>query len=588
MLVRSDVELAPYPAKITLCLERWVRAAPDRVCLAQRGPDGAWRTLTYGAALDRVRQIGQALIDRGLSPERGIAILSENSLEHALLGLGAQYVGVPYAPVSTAYSLVSSDFSRLRHVLDLVRPGLVFAANGRRYQRAIEAVVPAGVEAVVAEAPPSRSATMFEDLAAAPSAAVDAAHAKVGPDTVAKLLFTSGSTGLPKGVINTQRMMCSNQAMIAQVLRFLADGPPTLVDWLPWSHTFGGNHNFNMTLFHGGSFYIDEGRPVGEAIKITVQNLREIAPTIYFNVPRGYEALVPFLDGDADLRATFYSRLQALFYAGAGLSPHVWDRLQALAVHARGEPVIFLTSLGSTETAPASLVCNRVVDRPGLIGVPAPGLELKLVPEAGKLELRLRGPNITPGYWREPDKTAAAFDDEGFYRMGDAVRFADAEQPSLGFVFDGRVSEDFKLATGTWVNVGELRAGCLKHMAPLASDVVIAGHERDDVAALIVPNLVACRAALPGLDHTLSDAAFLRHPVLHAKFRALLSEFARHGTGSSNRIVRAVILDEPLSLDAGEITDKGSVNQRAVLTRRAALVEELYAPAPGPAVIVAA
>ncbi|PWC35183.1 feruloyl-CoA synthase [Azospirillum sp. TSO22-1] len=589
MLVRSESALEDYPDKLTLCLERWAREAPDRVFLAQRAPGGGWREVTYAEALARVRGIAQALIDRGLTRERGVAILSGNDIEHALLGLGAQYAGVPYAPVSTAYSLVSTDFGKLRHVLGLATPGLVFAADGARYAAALRAAVPAGVEMVVTHgASEGIAATNFAELlATVPTPAADAAHAAVGPDTVAKLLFTSGSTGMPKGVINTQRMLCSNQQMLRQVFAFLAEEPPVLVDWLPWNHTFGGNHNFNMALYNGGTFYIDEGKPVADGILPTVATLREVAPTFYLNVPKGYEALVPHLRAEPELRKRFFSRLKVLFYAGAGLSPHIWDSLEDLAIDACGQRVVFVTSLGSTETAPAALICNRPVEQPGIVGVPAPGVEVKLVPTAEKLELRLRGPTIMPGYWRQDELTAKAFDEDGFYCMGDALRFVDPERPDLGFVFDGRISEDFKLATGTWVSVSTLRGAVLRHFAPLVSDVVIAGHDRDDVTMLIVPDVPACRDACPDFARDLSDAEVLRRSEVRACFQALLDEFARTSTGSSNRIGRAILLEERPSLDAGEITDKGSLNQKAVLARRAALVEALYAPEPGPEVLVA-
>lgn len=589
LLVRSAMELVPQPDKITLCLERWARERPDHLFLAQRTADDGWRELTYADTLARVRRIAQALIDRGLSPDRGIAILSGNDIEHALLGLAAQYAGIPYAPVSTAYSLVSSDYAKLRHVLGLVTPGLVFAADGVRFERALRAAVPAGVEIVTtAGIPDGLDVTPFAALEAAePTAEVDAAHDAVGPDTVAKLLFTSGSTGMPKGVINTQRMLCCNQEMLRQIYAFLADETPVLVDWLPWNHTFGGNQNFNIALYNGGSYYIDDGKPVGDAIRPTVANLRDIAPTVYFNVPKGYEALVPHLRADADLRRTFFSRLKALFYAGAGLAPHIWESLEEMAIETCGEKVVFVTSLGSTETAPSAMICNRAVDRPGVVGVPAPGVTVKLVPVADKLEFRLRGPNVTPGYWRQDDLTAKAFDEEGYYRMGDALRFVDPADPDMGFLFDGRISEDFKLATGTWVSVSTLRAEVQRHFAPLVSDVVITGHDRDDVAMLILPDMAACRDYCPDFARGLADAEVVRHPAVRARFQEFLDSFAAKGTGSSNRIARAIIMDDRPSLDAGEITDKGSLNQKIMLARRTALIEALYADRPGSDVLVA-
>ena len=579
VIARADHALEPYPAKMTERLEHWAATTPDRLYLAQRAADGGWRRLTYAQVLEQVRRLAQALLDRGLDAERGIAILSGNDLEHALLGLAAQYAGVPYAPVSTAYSLVSQDFAKLRHVLGLVTPGLVFAADGRRFQRALAAVVPEGVEVVVTANPPDGvPATLFATLAATPAtAAVDRAHAHVGPDTVAKLLFTSGSTGMPKGVINTQRMMCANQQMLRQTLAFLDEEPPVLVDWLPWNHTFGGNHNFNMALYNGGSFYIDEGKPVADGVLPTVANLGEISPHIYFNVPKGYEALLPHLRADAALRQRFFANLKAMFYAGAGLAPFIWNSLEEMSQEVRGLRVPFISSLGSTETAPAALICNRPVERPGIIGVPAPGLEVKLVPSDAKMELRLRGPNITPGYWRQPEMTAKAFDDEGFYLMGDALRFVDPDRPGQGFLFDGRISEDFKLATGTWVSVSAMLGRVLAQFAPLVSGAVVCGHDRDFVAVLLFPDVPACRDFCPDFARGLADAEVLALPEIRALFQERLDALAATGTGSSNRVERALVMTAPPSLDLGEITDKGSLSQRTLLSSRADQIHRLYA-----------
>jgi feruloyl-CoA synthase len=578
IILRSTLALEAHPDKITQRLEHWAKAAPERTFLAQRKPDGAWRTLSYAQTLAQVRALAQALLERDVSPERPIAILSGNDIEHALLGLAAMFVGVPYAPISVPYSLMSSDFGKLKSIVKDLTPGLVFAANGGPFAKAIEAAVPAGVELVVAaNPPPGRKATLFDELAASlPSGAVDAAHAKVGPDTIAKILFTSGSTGSPKGVINTQRMLCSNQSMIRSSLAFLADEPPVLVDWPPWNHTFGGNHDFGMVLHNGGSFYIDEGRPLPGAIETTVRNLREIAPTIYLNVPKGFEMLLPYLRSDAALRQTFFSRMKVLFYAGAGLQQYCWDELQELAVSTTGERIIFLSSLGSTETAPAALSRTWESELPGNIGLPLPGVELKLVPKDGKLDARYKGPNITPGYWRRPDLTAEAFDDEGFYKMGDALKFAEPADPAQGLIFDGRLAEDFKLGSGTWVSVGTLRAQFIDHCAPLVRDAVIAGADRDDISVLVFPDIEACRR-LAGLTADAPAAAVLGDATLRDEFRRRLIALAKQSTGSSTRICRLMLMAEPPSLDAGEATDKGSINQRAVLTRRAALVEELYA-----------
>ncbi|MEX2034327.1 MAG: feruloyl-CoA synthase, partial [Xanthobacteraceae bacterium] len=454
--ISSPHPLEACPDKLTQRLEHWAHAAPERVFLAQRTADGAWLTVSYAQALRQVRAIAQSLLDRKLSPERPVAILSGNDIEHALVGLAAMMVGVPYAPISVPYSLMSSDFGKLKSIIEILTPGLIFAADGKVFARAIAAAMPPGVAIVVTANPPAgRPATAFADLVAVePTDAVDAAHAAVGPDTVAKILFTSGSTGYPKGVINTQRMLCANQAQVRAGLSFVGDEPPVIVDWLPWNHTFGGNHNFNLVLDNGGSLYIDEGKPLPGAIAATARNLKEIAPTIYFNVPKGYEALLPHLHADAELRRNFFSRLKVLFYAGAALQQYVWDALQELSVSTCGERVIFISSIGSTETSPLALACNWDFPTPGNIGLPAPGVELKLVPSEGKLEARLKGPNITPGYWRRPDLTAAAFDDEGYYKIGDALRFVDPADPGKGLLFDGRIAEDFKLASGTWVSVG--------------------------------------------------------------------------------------------------------------------------------------
>jgi feruloyl-CoA synthase len=575
--VRSPHKLESYPDKITQRLEHWAAAAPDRVFLAQRNNDGLWRKLTYAQTLSQVRGIAQALLDRNLSAEQPIAILSGNDIEHALLGLAAMVAGIPFAPISVPYSLMSSDFGKLKSIMEILTPGLVFAADGKIFTRAIDAAVPPGIEIAVTVNPPgSRFTTPFADLIATePTEAVNAAHAKVGPDTVAKILFTSGSTGNPKGVINTQRMLCANQAQIRAGLAFVADEPPVIVDWLPWNHTFGANHNFNLVLDNGGSLYIDEGKPLPGAIAATARNLKEIAPTIYFNVPKGFEALLPHLRADAELRQNFFSRLKVLFYAGAGLQQFAWDELQEMSVATCGERVIFISSIGSTETSPLALACNWDFPRPGNIGLPAPGVDLKLVPREGKLEARLKGPNITPGYWRRPDLTAEAFDQEGYYKIGDALKFVDPADPGKGLLFDGRLAEDFKMASGTRVGAGALRAQFVDYFAPLVRDAVIAGADRDELAALVFPDVEACRK-FAGLAVDIPIAMVLANAKLRGEIQRRLIALARQSTGSSTRICRMILMAEPPSLDAGEVTDKGSINQRAVLTRRATLVEELY------------
>jgi feruloyl-CoA synthase len=570
LYLKSSRTLPDYPDRLTDRLVHWAAVAPDRVFMAERGPGGAWRTLTYARTLDKVRRIGAALLTRDLSAERPIVILSGNDLEHALLGLAANYVGIPYAPISPAYSLISSDFGKLRHIFHLLTPGLVFAANAQ-YARAIEAVVPRDVAVIVG--------ADFTGLEASPETA-DAAHARVTPDTIAKILFTSGSTGMPKGVINTQRMWCSNQAMIISALQFFTDEPPVIVDWAPWHHTAGGNHDIGLVLHNGGTMYIDGGKPLPGAIDETVRNLREIAPTWYFTVPKGYEALLPFFRADAGLRENFFSRLKVLWFAGAGLAQHVFDEWKEMAHSTCGEDILFLTGLGSTETAPYAF--GRMWDTANAanVGLPPPGQDVKLVPLAdGKYETRLKGPNITPGYWREPKLTAEAYDEEGFYRLGDAMRFDDPANPEKGLLFEGRIAEDFKLATGTWVGVGPLRVATIAHFAPYVKDLVIAGADRDFLTALIFPDLEACRSLAPELKDA-SPAAIVAHDSVRGEFRRLLVAMAKASTGSSNRIVRVMLLDTPPSLDVGEATDKGSINQRMVLKHRASLVEELYADAP--------
>jgi len=586
-LIRPEEALRPYPKVLTDRLKHWADQTPERICIAKRGADDQWRSLTYEQAWNSVCSIGQALLDRGLSAERPVAILSENDLEHFLLTLAGQHVGVPTAPISPPYSLVSKDFGKLRHTLKTLTPGMIFVSNGSRYAPAIESVADEHIEVVATTAPPDRrKATSFADLLeTTPTAAVDLAHDRIDPDDVAKFLFTSGSTGIPKAVINTHRMLCSNQQMIVQIFGFLEDDPPVILDWLPWNHTFGGNHDVGIALYNGGTFYIDDGKPGPGWIEKSVRNLREIATTVFFNVPKGYEDLLPFLRADRELRETFFLRLGLMFYAGAGLSQPVWDAYRDLALKTCGERIIMATGLGSTETAPMAIQTTWETDRAGTIGIPVPGVEVKLVPRDEKLEARVRGPNVTPGYWREPELTRKAFDEEGFYSFGDAVRLIDPKDVNKGLLFDGRLNEDFKLANGTWVSVGPLRAKMIGHFAPLVRDVVIAGLDRDFVAVLIFADPDTCRSLAPDLPERVPLQEVVKHPAVRARFHSLLKSLAQQSTGSSNRIVRAILAEEPPSLDAGEITDKGSFNQRAVLERRAGLVEDLYAITPGPHIL---
>ncbi len=583
--------LGAYPNRITERLEYWADRAPDRTFVAQRDATGAWRRVSYAQTLTRVRGLSQALLNRRLSSDRPLIILSGNSIEHALLALAAMFSGVIYAPIAPAYSLQAKEFGTLGQIFDRLQPGLVFAADGAAYERALGRVLPSGVELVVSESSPgAMAATTFAELEATPAtSAVDEAHANVGPDTIAKILFTSGSTGHPKGVVNTQRMLCANQEMIRTVLAFLAEEPPVLCDWLPWNHTAGGNHNFGLVLNNGGTLYIDEGRPTPAGIETTVRNLREIAAVAHFTVPRTYEMLMPYLRADAALRERFFSRLKLLFYAAAGLSQRFFDELSQMAIDTCGEDILWLTGFGATETAPFALSTGPEGASAGLVGLPSPGMELKLAQVGSKIEARVRGPNITPGYWRDETLTRAAFDEEGFYRLGDAMRFVDATDPGKGLVFDGRLAEDFKLSSGTWVSVGPLRSRILARAGGYAQDVVIAAPDRDFVGALIVPNLHMCGALCPDIAKgtAVPARAILDDVRVRDRFQTLVDELARESTGSSTYVARAILLDEPPSIDAREITDKGSLNQKAVLQNRSQLVDELYAQAPSPRVISA-
>jgi feruloyl-CoA synthase len=557
LVLRSPQKLRAHERCVGEWLAKWAQQSPERVFLAERAGDG-WRKLTYAQALDGARRIGQALLERGLGPEKPLAILSDNSIDHGLLALGAMHAGVPVAPISPAYSLMSKDFAKLKAIFELLKPGLVWADDPKRYGAALAA---AGAE-------PTPLAQLLDK---SPRARIDEAFAQVSPDTSAKILFTSGSTGLPKGVVNTQRMLVSNQQMLAQVWPFLEDRVQTIVDWLPWNHTFGGNFCFNMMLRNGGTLTIDGGKPAPGLIETTARNLKEVSPTLYFNVPRGFDLLLPFLEKDADLRRNFFRDLDMLFYAAAALPQNLWERLENMAIAEKGGELAMISSWGSTETAPSAAAVHYHIERAGVIGLPNPGCELKLVPAAGKLEVRVRGPHVTPGYFRRDDLTRAAFDEEGFYRIGDAMKFADPARPEKGLVFDGRVAEDFKLASGTWVHVGAVRVKLIAAGNPLIQDAVITGHDRDEVGALVFPS---------------PAAKDLAPEALRAKVAAALKALAAEG-GSSMHPVRALVTTDPPSIDANEITDKGYINQRAVLERRAALVEKLHAKMPDAEVITA-
>ncbi len=584
--LRPKMALGEYPLRLTDRLHHWAKTEPNRIFMAERAMGGGWRQISYAQLLASSRHIASGLLARGLSAEKPIVVLSGNSIDHALLAFGALYAGIPFCPVSPAYSLISKDYGKLGFAMKLLTPGLVFADDATKFADALSATVPAEVEIVASRGEMSgRMVTRLGDLLATSEHPVlDAAHDAIGPDSIAKFLLTSGSTGNPKAVINTQRMICANQVMLRETLAFLKDEPPVIVDWLPWNHTFGGNHNIGLTLYNGGSMYLDAGKPMPGGIDETVRNLREISPTVYFNVPKGYESLLPYLRDDSGLRAKFFHRLHAMFFSGAALSPYVWNGLDELAVQETGFRVPVLTGLGATETAPFFMSVRPATSRSGHVGLPVSGNEAKLVPVNGKLEVRARGPNVTPGYWRQPELTAAAFDDEGFYKFGDAIKPADPKDFSAGFDFDGRIAEDFKLASGTWVSVGPLRARFIAACAPMVRDVVIAGINRDEVSALVILDLDGCRLINPTLpaDDLVATAS---DSLIREAFRERLTKFLATATGSSNRITRAILIDTPLSIDRGEVTDKGSINQRAVLDHRSRLIEELYSPMPAAHVI---
>ena len=579
----AEQTLAPFPERLSDRFRHWAEHAPTRTFMARRvkGADGSlgdWRHISYGQAWTTARHIAQSLIDRGLSVERPVVILSENSLEHALLAMGCLLAGVPYVPASPPYSLVSVDYDKLKHVLKTVTPGLVFAQDAR-YAKAIAAAVAPDLEVVIAEGQlTERHVTAFDVLCATPDTdAVDRASAATGPDTIVKFLFTSGSTKMPKAVINTNRMWCANQQQMTQSMPVLAQEPLVLVDWLPWNHTFGGNHNFGMVVYHGGTLYIDDGKPTPALMHETLRNLREIAPTVYFNVPTGFEAIANAMKTDDVLRKTLLSRVQMFFYAGAALAQPIWDSLYESEEREIGERIVMTTGLGMTESGPFGIFVTNPNVRAGDLGVPTPGLELKLVDIDGKTEVRYRGPNITPGYWRAPTETAEAFDEEGFFKTGDAVKWIDETDVHLGLKFDGRIAEDFKLATGTFVSVGPLRGKIIAAGSPYIQDVVLTGLNMKEVGAMVFPTQkVRELAGLPA-DAPLSDVLASK-PVLD-HFQHVVNELARTATGSANRIARMCLLSEPPTIDKGEVTDKGSINQRAVLTHRAETVAHLHSDA---------
>ncbi|MBV9394650.1 MAG: feruloyl-CoA synthase [Methylobacteriaceae bacterium] len=588
IILRSPQRLEPYCRNLGDMLEHWGATTPDAVFLAERGTKG-WRRLTYAEMLRGVRSIAQALIERKLSAEKPVVILSDNSIDHALVAFAAMHVGIPIAPISPAYSLMSKDFGKLAYALELISPGLIFVADATPFASALKAVDLRGAELVTAaSARDEVPATPLQQLLnTRATAAVESAREKVGPETIAKILLSSGSTDMPKGVITTQRMLCSNQQAIYQIWPFLSEKPPVLVDWLPWNHTFGGSFCLNLVLRHGGTMYIDDGKPAPHLIAKTIANLREISPTVYFNVPRGYDMLLPHLEKDEALRNTFFRHLDMIFYAAAALPPALWGRLEEVAAKARGVRVPMIAAWGATETAPGATIVHFPIERAGYIGLPIPGCEIKLVPNSGRLEIRARGTNITPGYWKRPDLTQQAFDEEGYFKTGDAGRFAEPGRPEMGLEFDGRLSEDFKLTSGTWVNVGSVRVRAVSAGSPVIQDAVVTGHNQADIGLLVFPNIDACRALCADIAADAPLSHLIGDPRVRARIEDALRTMAQDSAGSSTLPKRVLILEEPPSIDANEITDKGYINQRAVLMRRAALVERLHAQNPDPEIILA-
>ncbi|MFT3800513.1 MAG: AMP-binding protein [Burkholderiaceae bacterium] len=591
VVLKSRLPLEPYARHIPALLRQWSEQRPDHVWLAQRrGPDRQWDKLTYGEAMRRVDALTQAIIDTGLTADQPIAILSGNSIEHALLTQAAMQAGVPAAPVSPAYSLMSQDHAKLRYIFGLIRPGMIVVQDGPTFQRALDALDLQGMTVVFVERPVKLPAGVrqiaYEQMAAAKvTDAVANRLATIGPDSVGKLLFTSGSTGMPKAVINTQRMMCANVRMGQQAcVPQPGDPAPVVLDWLPWNHTMGGNAMFHAVLAEGGTFYLDDGRPLPGLFDETLRNLREVSPTYYANVPAGYAVLATALEKDDELARSFFRQLNVLAYGGATLPSDLYDRMQALAIKWAGHRLVFTTGWGCTETAPTATSTHWETERVGLIGLPFPGVELKMVPTGPKYELRLRGVIVTPGYYNQPELTRAAFDDEGFYKIGDAGVFVDPADPSQGLVFAGRVVEDFKLTSGTFVQVGSLRVACISAATPVIHDALVAGQDRPYVGLLAWINLAACRGLVDDPDAT--TESLIAHPRVIETVREGLKRHNAEGGGSSTRVRRVLLMVEPPSIDGNELTDKGYINQRAALERRAALVEQLYAEPPGPEVIV--
>jgi feruloyl-CoA synthase len=575
--MRSLEPLDEYPPRLLDRLVHWAQVRPEQTFIAARQADGEWRRISYAQMLDSVRSIAQSLLSYGLSADKPLVLLSGNDIEHLQIAFGALYAGIPYCPVSPAYSLLSQDFAKLRHVCDLLQPGLVFVSDAEPFQRAIDTVLPVETPLITVRGQVTgrRQVSFASLLEQRGSAEAEAAFASTGPDSIAKFLFTSGSTKLPKAVITTQRMLCANQQMLLQTFPVFGEEPPVLVDWLPWNHTFGGSHNVGIVLYNGGSFYLDDGKPTAQGFAQTLRNLKDVSPTAYLTVPKGWEELASALEQDPELREVFFKRISLFFFAAAGLSQSVWDRLDRVAEQHCGERIRMMAGLGMTEASPSCTFTTGPLSMAGYVGLPAPACEVRLVPVDGKLEARFRGPHIMPGYWRSPQQTLEAFDAQGFYCSGDALKLADPREPQLGLMFDGRIAEDFKLSSGVFVSVGPLRSRAVLEGSPYVQDLVITAPDRECLGALVFARMFECRK-LSGLAPDASDAEVLASAPVREWFADWLQRLNRVATGNASRLEWIALLDKPASIDRGEITDKGSINQRAVLQWRAEQVEALY------------